>query len=165
MTARGVPHSSTSKWFQSYFAIGFHNVHSRWRLPWMVSETALQSNNADSCRKAQKTGETYVRQVFREKREEYREKEFEKGPALERDDWRGAGRTKRAILCRLTYHGHHFKICEQEDYFEEQDERCKCICCGDRAIDRLHVKKRRYFYGETPSRVVREILENCKNCE
>lgn len=95
------------------------------------------------------------------RRSNYREQEYETGPAFSQEDWKLENRIDRAEICRTTYHGYHHKLCTKEDFYTKPDDRCSCKYCGKKKIDRMHILKCKHFDKMSIRRIVREVTKNC----
>ena len=99
------------------------------------------------------------------KRSAHQRKNFDQGPAFRRQDWKQPHRSDRATICRATYHGYHHKLCQRKDFFDEDNELCTCIYCGQRKIDRYHITTCKYFENKSIQTIVRELTKAAEYCE
>ena len=78
-------------------------------------------------------------QEFRREREEaFKEMEYHLGPAFLDDQWKKPHQKHRHIQTRLTAHGFHHVLCQNDD-FHQPSEDCFCIFCEGPATNRYHV--------------------------
>ena len=97
------------------------------------------------------------------KKAEHHLQNLSDGPAFRGEGWKGANRTDRQRICRLTYHGYHHKICTKEDFFSDSDDACTCKYCGEQRIPRLHLVNCVYFVNDSLSGRVKRILNDCQS--
>ena len=62
---------------------------------------------------------------------------WEGSPALDRDEWRGAGRPGRSLIIRVSLHGLHGDICSSRRCFIASED-CICKFCGG-VCEQMHI--------------------------
>lgn len=64
--------------------------------------------------------------------------EFRLTPAVTQSDWQRSNYEKRHLVCRVSVHGFHYKLCNDTPC-RERNEFCICKYCGDSASELSHV--------------------------
>ena len=71
-------------------------------------------------------------------------------PAFSSKEWMGSGYTKRHIVCRVSVHGFHHKICVKGDLDHEKDIDCICQFCEESCVDINHAIDCKEIYRVFP---------------
>ena len=64
--------------------------------------------------------------------------DFFTSPAMTQEQWKRSNYKKRHLVCRVSVHGFHYKVCDGPPFHEPADT-CVCTFCNGSASSYLHV--------------------------